>query len=517
MKKHNPLISILACDGYKVGHYEQDALGVQKKYFTWTPRSNKYLPQVDKVAVFNIQGMIQKHLVEFFDNYFFYLPKEDVVNEYKRVLSKYLFKKSEDISTGHIEKLHDLGYLPLEIKALEEGTLSNIHVPIFTIENTIDDFYWLAGYTEDILSTSSWQPMTVASIAYQYKKLFKKYAFETVGNAEFCNFQGHDFSYRGLMAGIDAAQESGAAWATSFYGSDSIPAFNYLENYYNADAEKEIIICSVPASEHSVACTYGPEGEDEYLRRLIQDVYPSGIVSIVSDTWDLFDLITNKLSALKDIIMSRDGKVVIRPDSGNPADILCGSWKFDSDWEGPYDVAIKIDKRIQNRTPEEKGVIELLWDIFGGTVNSKGYKELDSHIGTIYGDSITLELAEEICDRLKEKGFASTNWVAGVGSWSLLGQLSRDSLGFALKETSIVKNNQEIAVFKDPKTDDGTKKSQRGRVVVLENENGTYFIDGLNSEQEAAYTDNLLKQVFYNGKLTRETSLNQIREKINNQ
>lgn len=508
----NSLIAILACDGYKLGHHDQDAPGTTEKYYTWTPRSNKYLPDVDKVVVFNIQGFVKKWLIEFWNQNFFHLDKKFVVAEYKKYISAYTF--SADVDTKHIEALHDLGYLPLEVCAMEEGTLCDTRNPCVTFRNTLPEFAWVAGYLEDIISTSLWQPMTVASIARKYKQLFDRFAMDTVGNTDFTQFQGHDFSYRGLMSGIDAIQESGAAHLTSFVGTDTIPAIPYLCDYYNADVTKELVGCSVPASEHSVACTYGPDQEDEYVRHLIQDVYPNGFVSIVSDTWDLWNLVTVILPKYKDIIMARDGRVVIRPDSGNPADILCGTDIVDTLCPEDFDDHVEANP---NRSAEQKGLIELLWDTFGGTVTEQGYKVLDPHVGAIYGDSITLELAEEICERLKAKGFASINWVAGIGSYSYLGKLSRDSLGFAMKETAIVKNGVDTPVWKDPITDDGTKKSARGRVVVIQNGDKQVLIDGLTKDELPKYDAvNLLKPVFKDGVLLRETTLSEIRTNLSN-
>lgn len=507
----NNLIAVLSVDGYKTSHIFMDAPGTTEKYYTWTPRSNKYLPEVDKVVVFNIQGFIKKWVIKFWNENFFSLDKEFVVSEYKKYIKPYLF--AEDVYIQHIEELHDLGYLPLEICAMEEGTLCDIRNPCLTFRNTNPKFAWVAGYLENIISTCLWQPMTVASIARKYKQIFTKYAIETTGSSDFVQFQGHDFSYRGLMSGIDAIQESGAAHLTSFVGTDLIPAIPYLVEYYNADLNNEIVGCSVPASEHSVACTYGPDEEEEYVRHLIQDVYPKGFVSIVSDTWDLWNLVTVILPKYKDIIMNRDGRVVIRPDSGNPADILCGSLRWTNEFVN-FD-NWKSSEAEDNRTVEEKGLIELLWDIFGGTKTEQGFKVLDSHIGAIYGDSITLELAEEICERLKAKGFASINWVAGIGSWSYLGKLSRDSMGYALKETAIVKNGVDKPVWKDPVTDDGTKKSARGRVVVVQDGDKQVLIDGLTKEDLGKYESaNLLKPVFKDGVLLRETNLTEIRANL---
>jgi len=246
-------------------------------------------------------------------------------------------------------------------------------------------------------------------------------------------------------------------------------------------------------------CAGSKDGELETYRRLIQDVYPTGIVSLVSDTWDLFNVITNILPQLKPIIMARNGgessidKVVIRPDSGNPADILCG------------------DPSAPVESPEHKGVVELLFEIFGGQVNDKGYKVLDSHIGTIYGDAITLDRCKEICDRLAAKGFASTNVVYGIGSYTYQ-YLTRDSLGFAMKATSVTINGQQQAIFKDPKTDSGTKKSALGRVYVGKGAEGLELFD--DSTGALVQELNLLTPLFENGKLMKEVTLADIRKKL---
>lgn len=231
--------------------------------------------------------------------------------------------------------------------------------------------------------------------------------------------------------------------------------------------------------------------------------YPTGILSVVSDTWDLWKVCTEYVTELKEIILSRDGKLVIRPDSGNPVDIICGY--FDPQ---------------QTDLPASIGVIELLWNVFGGTINSKGYKELDSHIGAIYGDSITLERAKEICERLKAKGFASTNIVFGIGSYTYQYN-TRDTFGFAMKATygevtyrhdsdGYMVDCREI--FKDPITDDGTKRSKKGLLKVTYDDNmNIVCADQCNKEQEK---EGLLETVFFNGKLVKETTLQEIRDRL---
>jgi nicotinamide phosphoribosyltransferase len=317
-----------------------------------------------------------------------------------------------------------------------------------------------------------------------------KYAAETSSMPEFVDWQGHDFSMRG-MAGIEASLISASGHLLSFNGTDTIPAIDLLEKYYNANSDKELIGGSVAATEHSVMCMGTIEDEIGTFRRLIVDVYPKGIVSVVSDTWDLWKVLTDYLPKLKTEVLNRQGKLVIRPDSGDPVDIICGN----------------PNGKNEN---ERKGVIELLWETFGGSTNSKGFKELDPHIGAIYGDSITVTRANQICERLKLKGFASTNVVLGIGSYTYQYN-TRDTFGFAMKATYGEVNGVGREIFKDPITDDGTKKSAKG-LMKIETNNGTYqLIDGATWEQEKTGE---LKEVFRDGKLLIDQSLAEIRTRV---
>ena len=314
--------------------------------------------------------------------------------------------------------------------------------------------------------------------------------------------------------------------------------------------------------------------------------YPTGILSVVSDTFDLWKVCTKYLPQLKEEILARDGKLVIRPDSGDPVDILCGTGTkykelkhfpegevlpeyFEdslleevredtphgecgvSEHENIYIVKGKLYKaKIHNISwnrydkqyyfiemyekakitveelpwkPSDKGVIELLWDIFGGTTNSQGYKVLNPHIGAIYGDSITLERANEICRRLEAKGFASTNVVLGIGSFTYQYN-TRDTFGFAMKATYVEKyeripgvdfipTTRGYEIFKDPITDDGVKKSAKGLLKVIQGEKGLELKDQI-SWKELKQEDNLLKVVYENGKFINKVSLTEIRNKL---
>ncbi|MDP5231192.1 MAG: nicotinate phosphoribosyltransferase [Cellulophaga sp.] len=477
----NPL---LLTDGYKVDHRRQYPEGTTVVYSNWTPRKSR-IDGVDEVVFFGLQYFIKKYILEDFETYFFKQPKAKVVAEYARRINNYLGENK--VGTQHIEDLHDLGYIPMVIKALPEGASVPIRVPMFTMYNTLPEFFWLTNYFETLVSAVVWMPCTSATIAKQYRKILDKYASETSSIPEFVDWQGHDFSMRG-MAGIEASLISACGHLLSFSGTDTIPAVDFLEKYYNANSDTELIGGSVSATEHSVMCMGTMNDEIGTFKRLICEVYPNGIVSIVSDTWDLWKVLTEYIPQLKSEILNRNGKVVIRPDSGDPVDIICGNPKGKTE-------------------AEKKGVVELLWDTFGGQKNKHGYKELDSHIGAIYGDSITLERATQICERLKAKGFASTNVVLGIGSYTYQYN-TRDTFGFAMKATYGEVNGEGREIFKDPITDDGTKKSAKG-LIKITLENDSYELhDQVTWDEEGK---GALKEVFRDGKLLVDSSLSEIR------
>lgn len=474
-------------DFYKVDHRSQYAPGTTLIYSNLTARISR-IPGIDKVLVCNVEAALEEWLVNAFQLTFFSQPKELAIGIYKRRIETSL--GAGTITFEHIEQLHDLGYLPVEIKSLDEGTLCPLRVPILTIKNTLPEFAWVTNFLETLLSMILWHPITTGTIAFEYRKILSLAAKETNPEMmDFVKWQGHDFSMRGLTHPMGAAA-SGAAHLLSFTGTDTIPAIDYLEAYYNADADKELIGGSVPATEHSVMCVgLAKETEEETFRRLITKTYPKGIVSIVSDTLDFFYTLSVTVKNLKPEIEARDGKVVIRPDSGDPFKIICG------------------DQDAPEHSLERAGAIDILWETFGGTKTSTGFKQLNSKIGLIYGDSITLDKCKQILDGLKAKGYASTNMVFGIGSYTYQ-YVTRDTFGFALKATYAQINGEGYALFKDPKTDGGVKKSAKGLLKVNE--------DLTLSEQVSLSEENtgLLKTVFKNGRIVRRTTLKEIRDRV---
>jgi len=565
----NPMI---ATDFYKVFHKFMSEPGTEKIYSTFTPRHSR-IDDIQEVVFFGLQGFIKDFLLDFFNKGFFNLPKHIAVADYKRTIKYTIGDECAD--TTHIEALHDLGHFPIEIRAVKEGTFVPIKVPPFTVENTDKDYYWLPLYLETLTSAETWPVIVATTIARKYRDICEEWAEKTCEGKDHIQWQCHNFSYRG-MHGFYNATTTGAGHLLFFTGTDTIPSISYLERFYNANIENELVGSSVRATEHSIQCGY--RDDLKYITRMITEVAPSGIVSVVADGYDYWGVLGDVMPKLKDTILARDGKVVIRPDSGDPIEILCGNMEVEdltdneycktleeckrhmqtwlvedvreetphgkygnSEPEGifkfgdkHYKIVVEIDwnrrdykfyyideHRIKSceeieLTLEQKGSVEVLWDLFGGAVNKKGYRVLNPHIGLIYGDSITPEIAKEVFRRLAVKGFASENVVFGVGSYSL-GYYTRDTFAFAMKATHTIINEEEIFLFKDPKTDtDKIKKSQTGMVVVLKDTDGTIrMIDGLNAAERDSYAGrDLLEVIFRDGKLIRDESLSEIRARV---
>ena len=463
-------------DGYKLDHLRQYPKGTERIYSNWTARSSR-IPGQDEVVFFGLQYFLYKYMMEEMERGFFEKRKDKALDRYSRRVDAYLGPNC--VPRDQIAALHELGYMPLRFSALPEGTLVPIRVPHLVVENTLDSFFWLVNYVETIMSSVLWMPSTSATIAYRYRKLLTEYARKTGSALDFVDWQGHDFSFRG-MPGVEAAALSSAGHLLSFQGTDTIPALDLIESYYFARG----VGGSVPATEHSVMCAGGQEGEAATFDKLL-GLYPAGIVSIVSDTWDLWKVLTEILPSLKEKITAREGKLVIRPDSGDPVKIICG----DPDAEGPA----------------RKGVVELLWDVFGGVLTSpEGYRLLNPKVGVIYGDSITYDRCQRICEGLVSKGFSPANMVFGIGSFTYQYN-TRDTFGFAMKATWAQVNGEGRDLFKRPVTDDGTKFSATGRLSVVRDQEGKLRVY---EKVEGNDPFNLLRPVWEDGTFTRQSLLN---------
>ncbi len=502
MKNLNPLLST---DYYKIVHHMAYKKGLEKLVSYFTPRKSR-LDDVNEVVVFGMQYVLKEQLIQRFNDDFFSRPLDEVLDEYKRIIKHTL---GEDYTnTAHIEKLHKLGYLPIEIKCIAEGTKAPIRCPIFSITNTNKDFAWLVNYLETLISCSIWQSITSATVADSFYRVIKSY-YEKTGSTRNPRTAVGDFSMRG-MSSEESALRSAAGHLLTFKATATIPVINWIEQFYNANVETDHIAYGTPSMEHSVMSSYGHE-ELLCFKHLINNIFPKGNLSIVSDTYDYFKVLSDVLPQLKQDILSRDGKIFIRGDSGDPVSIICGSGEQKS-----KDMSLSEAEREYARL-EEKGTVEILWDVFGGTVNEKGYKVLDSHIGALYGDSITHERCIEICEKLEQKGFATENMTFGIGSYAYQYN-TRDTLGFALKATHSIIDGEEFQIYKNPKTDKGKlKKSQKGLCLVYEEDGKIDFIDNLyerDYDKLAKTKKDLLETVFYNGKIIKEFSLDEVRANL---
>lgn len=463
--------NILLCtDVYKLGHMLQYPEGTTKVSAYLCARSDKKIP-------FTLFYGLQYYMKEYLAQPITHAMVDEFMDYHETILGN-----RDQRVEKKLRKLADLGYLPLEIKAVPEGTVMTVKNVLMTITNTKDEFHWVVGFFESLI-LKVWNTITVASYSMKLRNLVNNYADLTVGNRLHCDWQVHDFGYRGVSS-EETAGLSGSAHLLNFRGTDTIPAIKVLRKVYGATG---LIGASVPASEHSVMCSYGQANEIEGFKHMLR-TYPVGIVSIVSDTYNLWNVLTNFTKQLKPQILNREGKVVFRPDSGNPELIICG------------------DPSAPAGSPENLGAIRLLDREFGSTLNALGYRELNPKVGLIYGDGMYFERFERVLANLKSMGYASSNLVIGVGGL-LLQQHNRDDLGFAVKATYAEINGAEVEIVKDPITDHG-KKSHKG-LLRLDFINGRYVTS--DQQTHAEEQGGLLKPVFRDGKLLVEYTLDEIR------
>ena len=487
MKKTNPMLLI---DFYKAVHAEMLPHGITKSVSYFTPRMSR-VEMWNEVVMFGLQGFIKTYLIEYFNDEFFSKPFDEVIADYKRTMDATLGKDAYKIDK--VEKLHQLGYLPIEIVALPEGTLVPMHVPMFGITNTHPDFAWLPQSLESLISAEMWHPMLAATVGATYRDIVNEYYDKTCDdNVPRARALGA-FDFRGEEC-LESAIKAGAGWCLSFLNTATVPTIPYLEAMYNCDCTKEPVAFGSPSTEHSVMCSnYAVDGDEiTLLRRLLTEIYPNTSFSAVLDSYDYWNIIDNVLPQLRNEIMNHNGCMLMRGDSGDCVEVVT------------------------------KTVFKL-WEHFGGTINSKGYKVLDTHVKAIYGDSITVQRCEEIYKILEENGFACSNVALGVGSFSfqcieedgILKPFTRDTFSSCIKATYCEIDGVPTPIFKNPK-DGGFKKSQKGCCVVHQiNEAGDLvFEDGKTWEEASNDKDNMLDTIFVDGKITKEFTLAEVRNNL---
>lgn len=587
-------------DCYKLGHGPMYSAGTESVLNNNTPRTDRIYRQNctkyydGKLVWIGAQGAVQE-TVENWDK-FFAMNKEIAVARFQQ-LSDFVLGAGV-VSSDSLGKLHDLGYLPLEIRSLEEGTKVPMGIPVTTVRNTHKDHGWLVNFLETALSNLMWKPATNATIAAEYKAMLTDFAVRTGTPLDFVAWQAHCFADRGMSGPEDAAR-SNFGHSALFLGTDSLGTILYAQEYYGASG---FVAGSVPATEHAVATSnilriektmFGGEvikpynflSEEQYNifvkmckageeKRLIAEMmflyellqkFPTGILSYVTDSFDFWGVLTRGLPYMKEVIMARDGKLVIRPDSGDPVEVVCGVPVFKlphseleiiEESEAAYDSIVDLAyglnpkdqeevevfvrssdgvllqltlnyeyyrweqeshcegysvSEVEDMTPEQKGAVQVLAELFGTVKTPMGYEMLDDHIGLIYGDSITTKRCLTMLERLEAKGYASGNCVFGVGSYTYQCN-TRDTFGFAIKATHTIVNGEEIDIYKDPKTD-SKKKSAKGRVKVLKHKGEYVLIDQV-TQEEFESEDNQLKIIFKDGRFFNQTTLDAIRAKL---
>lgn len=484
--KTNPMLLI---DFYKAVHDRMLPTEITKSVSYFTPRMSR-IKQWDSVVMFGLQGFIKTYLIDYFNDEFFKQPFEKVILSYKRIMDATLGKDAYNLYK--ISQLYNLGYLPIEIVALPEGTLVPMHVPMFGITNTHPDFAWLPQALESLISAEMWHPMIAATVGYTYRQIVNKYYNLTCDdNLEKARALGA-FDFRGEEC-LESAVKAGAGWCLSFLNTATVPTIPYLEENYNCDCTKEPVAFGSPSTEHSVMCSnFAIDGDEiTLLRRLLTKIYPDTSFSAVLDSYDYWNVIDNILPQLKSEIMNHNGCMLMRGDSGDCVEVVT------------------------------KTVFKL-WEEFGGTINSKGYKVLDPHVKAIYGDSITVQRCEEIYKILMENGFACSNVALGVGSFSfqcieedgMLKPFTRDTFSSCIKATYCEIDGEPYQIFKNPK-DGGFKKSQKGCCIVHEDERGKLtYEDGYTWIKAKYAKGNMLQTIFRDGELVKEDSLQEIRNRL---
>lgn len=559
-------------DGYKLSHSQQNVSGTEQISSNFTPRDFSYAPtlpftKTNKMVFVGLQYAIKEYLIKIWDDSFFIQPKEKVIGKYSRRIKSYLGTDQAKETQEMMIKLHDLGYLPIKIKSLPEGSKVNAGIPVFVVTNTLPEFAPLVNYIESVLSTTVWPMCNSASLIEQYYLLAKMYGEMTGASEEFwLPFTIHNFAMRGHR-GVEDGIISAFGHILFSVGSDTFSVMDFVEDYYNANSDTELIAASVSASEHATVCQNiafnggGHDGEVKTLKHFLTNVYPTGIFSYVSDSRDYWDVIGNISLELKDIIVNRQpnqdgqpGVLTFRPDSSvdTPYEVLLGYKVLEVDdlydansievfldsgynavlYKGKYYKAevhydecteygetyrtnVFIDTIRELNEFEAKGTFQSLWDNFSGTMvtgsNGKQYKLLDSHVRVIYGEAISLDMAYKIYRGMEESGWCVGNVFFGVGSWAFIGNSSRDSYGVACKATNSVINGTDYPLQKDPKGTSTFKKSAKGRLRVEKSGNDFVLFDNQTIEQENMGE---LVTVFVDGKMVKETSLKEIRELV---
>ena len=446
---------ILNTDSYKTSHFLQYPEGTTNVFSYIESRGGEY----DRTLFFGLQAFIKE-----------YLLKPICLRDIQEAEEVYELHGVPFNKQGWIDILRKhKGYLPLKIRAVKEGTIVPTHNVLVTVENTDEEFFWLTSYIETALLRAVWYPTTVATISNNIRNIIK-YRLDSLDGLD---FKLHDFGARGVSS-LESSALGGLAHLVNFSGTDNVPALMYARKYYG----EHMAGFSIPAAEHSTITSWGREHEaDAYANMLKQFAKPGSVVAVVSDSYDLFNAVEKIWGQeLRQQIIDSGATVVIRPDSGNPVDIVAKT-------------AVLLDKN------------------FGSTINDRGLRVLNN-VRIIQGDGINEQSIKDILARLEMLGYSADNVAFGMGG-ALLQHMNRDTLKFAMKASAVKVNGEWRDVFKDPVTDFG-KRSKKGRLDLFYNVmTDTYSTE---REDEDLVNMRMLETVYENGQLIRDQSLAQIRQ-----
>ncbi len=453
---------ILNSDSYKYSQFNQYPEGTEYIYSYIESRGGVH----DATVFFGLQAFIKEYMLT--------------------PVTMEMIDEAEAIITAHGEPFNREGWeyivntyggkLPVTIKAVPEGTVVGTRNVLATIVNMDPECYWLTSFLETALLRAIWYPTTVATNSYQSKKLILEY-LEKTGDPSTIDFKLHDFGARGVSS-LESAGIGGAAHLVNFQGTDTVEALLFARRYYGADMAG----FSIPAMEHSTVTSWGREGEvASYRNMLKQNAKPGGLVAAVSDSYDIFSACEKWGTELKQDVLDSGATLVVRPDSGDPADVVAKCLKI-------------LDK------------------YFGHTVNDKGFKVLNN-VRVLQGDGINHQTIRSILYTITLAGYSADNVAFGQGG-ALLQIVNRDDQKFAMKCSAAFINGEWVDVFKDPITDKG-KRSKKGRMVLIETDNGFKTV----TTEDAAYEDvkdqDVLEVVYSMGKLIRDMTFDEIRANSN--
>jgi nicotinamide phosphoribosyltransferase len=455
-------------DSYKTSHWKQYPKGTSKVYSYLESRGGKF----NNTMFYGLQYFIKQYLSG-------QVVTEEKIQRAKKFWDAHLGPNHfNEAGWRHILDKHN-GHLPVRIKAVPEGTVVKTGNVLVTVENTDPEVPWLTNFLESIL-LQVWYPTTVGTLSREVKKNLISYLKKTTSyNPEEISgvvaFMLHDFGFRGVSS-VESSGLGGSSHIINFMGTDTVSAILFAQEFYNTENP---LAFSIPASEHSTITSWGEPFEVKAMENML-DSYPTGLVACVSDSFDIIRACRDYWgTALRDKILSRDGRLVIRPDSGDPVQTL-------------------------------KQIFHILWDKFGGTTNDKGFKVLDPHVRVIQGDGVNFESISDICDMMIEEGFSIENIAFGMGG-ALLQKVDRDTQKFAFKCSSITINGEEAEVRKNPieinekgERVQSFKKSKAGRLKL---------VNGQTVEHSHDEDGDELVEVFLNGKVMKEWTFEEVRER----